>query len=77
MPTVLESLVAARDGAAAKLAEALAGDYTKAIEFKPDFNGANSLDRVSYIRELRATIADLNKQISQMDVFEATSEMAP
>jgi hypothetical protein len=75
MATVLENLTTAREGAAAKLAACLANDYSSAEEFKPDFNGANSLDRTSYIRELRETLAFLDAEISKHDVFEVTSEM--
>lgn len=77
MATTLENLTSARDGAAAKLAAALTGDYASAEEFKPNATGANSLDRVSYIRELRETIKFLDGEISKHDVFEVTSEMAP
>jgi len=75
MATTLENLTAARDGAAAKLAAAMTGDYSQAIEFKPGASGANTLDRATYIRELRETIAFLDKEISKHDVFEVTSEM--
>lgn len=75
MATAVQNLEAARDGAAAKLAEALSGDYSKAIEFKPNFNSTNGADRVSYLRELRETIKDLNAQLSLMDPFEVTTEM--
>lgn len=75
MATALENITAARDGAAAKLAEALTGDYSNAIEFKPNFNAENGADRVSYIRELRATIKDLNIEISKLDTFEVITEM--
>lgn len=75
MATVLENLVAARNGAATKLAACLTGDYTAAEEFKPDLNGGNSLGRVAYIRELRETIAFLDGEINRHDVYEVTSEM--
>ncbi len=77
MATDLENLQAAKSGAVAKLAAALTGDYSKAIEFKPNFNASNGLDRVSYIRELKDTIAFLDVEINKADVFEVTSEMAP
>ncbi len=76
MATDLENLTAAKSGAVAKLAAALTGDYSAAIEFKPNFNGANSLDRVSYMRELRELIAFLDSEINKNDVFEITSEMS-
>lgn len=76
MATTLESLEAARSGAAAKLAEALTGDYSKAIEFKPNFNAANGVDRVTYLRELRETIAFLDSEISKHGAWEFTSEMS-
>lgn len=76
MATVLENLVSAREGAAAKLAQCLANDYTDPEEFKPDASAPNALNRTAYIRELRETIAFLDKEISKHDVFEVTSEMS-
>lgn len=76
MATTLENLTAARDGAAAKLAAALTGDYSSAEEFKPDAGGGNALNRTAYIRELRETLAFLDSQISKHDVYEVTSEMS-
>ncbi len=75
MATDLENLTAAKSGAVAKLAACLTGDYSSATEFKPNFNSANSADRVSYIRELRETISFLDSEINKSDVFEVTSEM--
>ena len=75
MATDLENLQAAKSGAVAKLAAALTGDYSSAIEFKPNFNGANGADRVSYIRELRETIAFLDSEINKQEVWEVTSEL--
>lgn len=75
MATVLENLESARDNAVEKLAAALTGDYSSALEFKPGASGANTLDRATYIRELRATIDFLNNQIAAYDVFDVTSEM--
>lgn len=62
--SLASDLIAARDGAAAKLAAALTGDYSSAEEFKPDGTGAGALNRTAYIRELRETIRDLNGQIA-------------
>lgn len=76
MATVLENLTAAREGAAAKLAACLTGDYSSAIEFKPNFNSSNGADRVSYIRELRETLAFLDVEINKHDAWEVTSEMS-
>lgn len=67
---LLDDLTAAREGAAAKLAAALTGDYSSAIEFKPNFNSANGADRVTYIRELRETITDLTEQIQNIQSLE-------
>lgn len=69
--SIVDTLTTARQGAADKLAEALRGDYSKAIEFKPDFNAANSIQRSAYIRELRETIKDLTEQITTI----ATNEV--
>ena len=79
--SLIDDLVSARAGAAAKLAAALRGDYSDAIEFRPDNKGPLALDRVAYIRELRETIKDLTKQIddaqTQADgAFEVTSTMS-
>lgn len=79
--SLIDDLVAARAGAASKLAEALAGDYSQAIEFRPDHSGPLSLDRATYIRELRETIKDLTKQIDEAQrdadgAFEVTSTMS-
>lgn len=76
MATVLENLTAARNGAAAKLKAALTGDYDNAEEFKPDTNSADSLNRTAYIRELRETLAFLDKEIAKHDVYEVNSEMS-
>lgn len=76
MATDLENTQTALSGARAKLAACLTGDYSSAIEFKPNFNAANGLDRVSYIRELRETIAFLESEESRLNVFEVTSEMS-
>lgn len=76
MATDLENLQAAKSGAVAKLAACLTGDYSSAIEFKPNFNAANGADRVSYIRELRETIAFLDIEINKNDAWEVTSEMS-
>jgi hypothetical protein len=75
MATVLENLVAAREGAAAKLAACLTADYASAEEFKPDTSGSNALNRTAYIRELRETLAFLDSEINRHDVYEVTSEM--
>lgn len=76
MATDLANLQAAKSGAVAKLAAALTGDYSKAIELKPNFNSANSADRISYVRELRATIADLNTLITtEAGAWEIISEV--
>ena len=76
MATDLENMTAALSGARLKLKNALTGVYTSAEEFKPDTNAANSLNRTSYIRELRETIAFLESEINRLDVFEVTSEMS-
>lgn len=78
---LVDDLIAAREGAAAKLAAALTGDYSSAIEFKPDGNGPLAVDRVSYIRELREIIKDLTGQITDAQIeadgaFEVTSTMS-
>lgn len=75
MATTLENLTAARDGAAAKLAACLTDDYSSALEFKPGFNDSSSVDRATYLRELRETIEWLDRELSRHDVFEITSEM--
>jgi hypothetical protein len=75
MATTLENLVAARDGAAAKLAATLTEDYSDALEFKPEASGTATLNRSGYIRELRETIAFLDREISKHDAFEETSLM--
>lgn len=79
--SLIDDLVAARAGAAAKLAEAMAGDYSKAIEFRPDNGGPIALNRATYIRELRETIKDLTQQIDEAQAqsdgaFEVTSQMS-
>ncbi len=79
--SLIDDLVAARAGAAAKLAAALTGDYSDAEEFRPDNNGPMAINRVAYIRELRETVKDLTQQIDDAQTradgaFEVTSEMS-
>lgn len=76
MATLLENLTAAREGYAAKLAATATGDYSSAEEFKPNFNGANGLDRVGYVRMLMEMISAIDAEITKHDVFEITSEMS-
>lgn len=75
MATDLENAQTILSGALAKLAATMQGDYSSALEFKPDFNAANSLDRAEYVRELRATIDWARSVINGLDAYEITSEM--
>lgn len=68
---VADNLQLALEGASAKLAAALKGDYSKAIELKPNFNSANSADRVSYVRLLNELITSLTAQIATQKLVDA------
>ena len=75
MATDLEIAQTILSGALAKLAACMSGDYSSALEFKPDFNAANSLDRAEYVRELRETIRWAQGIVNSVDPYEVTSEM--
>lgn len=75
MATDLENAQTILSGALAKLAACMSGDYSSALEFKPNFNAANSLDREGYVRELRETIRWALLLINSVDCYEITSEM--
>lgn len=74
MATDLANLQEARTNAIAKLTAALQGDYSAALELKPNFGGANGVDRIGYVNALKDTIAFLDKEINKHNVFEYTSE---
>lgn len=68
--SVVDTLITARQGAADKLAAALAGDYSKAVELKPNFNAANGADRIAYVDALQKIIASTTQNISDIRSLE-------
>jgi hypothetical protein len=73
--TNAENAATILSGALAKLAACMSGDYSSALEFKPDFNAANSLDRSEYVRGLRETIAWAQTLVNSFDTYDVTSEL--